>query len=62
MTKFESIGVARQYEATSINQAKKEFARSCDFCCTRGIHLECLGCSISFTHNLVMDYFAKRKY
>lgn len=41
MTKFESIGVARQYEARNLNEAKKAFECSCATCCIRGIHLEC---------------------
>lgn len=41
MTKFENIGVARQYQAKNKNEANKHFERSCDMCCTRGMHLEC---------------------
>ena len=41
MTKFESVGVARQYEARNLNEAKMEFERSCATCCIKGIHLEC---------------------
>lgn len=41
MTKFESIGVARQYEASNIKEANRNFECSCDICCMHGIHLEC---------------------
>ena len=41
MTKFESVGVARQYEARNLNEANKAFERSCNCCCSKGIHLEC---------------------
>ncbi len=41
MTKFENIGVARQYESRNAQEAKREFERSCNFCCNRGMHMEC---------------------
>jgi hypothetical protein len=41
MTKFESVGVARQYEARNKYEAERAFERSCNMCCTRGMHLEC---------------------
>lgn len=41
MTKFENIGVARQYQSRNKHEADKQFERSCDMCCCRGMHLEC---------------------
>lgn len=61
MTKFESIGVARQYESRNIREAKMQFERSCNFCCNCGMHLECPGCSIAFAHEVISTYFVARK-
>lgn len=41
MTKFESIGVARQYAAKNLKEAKWEFDCSCTTCCLKGMHIEC---------------------
>ena len=41
MTKFESIGVARQYESRNAKEAKRAFENSCNYCCINGIHIEC---------------------
>lgn len=41
MTRFEEIGVNRQYEANSIQEATKAFEYSCKCCCSKGIHLDC---------------------
>ena len=58
MTKFETIGVNRQYEANCTREANKAFAHSCDCCCNKGIHLECDRCSIAYVHSMVVAYFA----
>ena len=57
MTKFEQIGVNRQYDARNIEEANKAFANSCTCCCNKGIRLECDKCCISYTHDLVCAYF-----
>lgn len=41
MTKFENIGVARQYQARNKKEADRAFEFSCNLCCNRGMHLEC---------------------
>ena len=41
MTKFESIGVALQYEARNKHEAKRIFESSCNMCCSRGMHIKC---------------------
>lgn len=61
MTKFENIGVERQYASRSLREAKREFESSCSACCIKGIHLECLGCSIAFTHELMIGYFSNKR-
>lgn len=57
MTKFETIGVNRQFDANSIEEANKSFARSCEVCCKKGMHIECDRCHIAFTNNLICAYF-----
>lgn len=57
MTKFETIGVNRQYEADNIHEANKAFAHSCNCCCNKGIRLDCDKCSIAYVHSLVVAYF-----
>ncbi len=34
MTKFKKIGVNRQYNSASREEANKQFSRSCEACCT----------------------------
>lgn len=57
MTKFEMIGVNRQYDAADKYEANKAFTYSCNCCCAKGIHLDCDHCAIAFAHNLVLAYF-----
>ena len=57
MTKFEQIGVNRQYDAESKREAKKAFAHSCHCCCYKGIKLDCDKCSIAHVHSLVIAAF-----
>lgn len=61
MTKFEQIGINYQYEANNIYEANKNFARSCDCCCAKGIHIDCDRCAIAHTHGLVAAYFNDQK-
>lgn len=55
MTKFEEIGVDRQYEALNAWQAKKQLELSCKLCCERGLRIICDSCQIQTAHNIVMD-------
>ena len=57
MTKFETVGVNRQFDARNIEEANKSFTNSCKCCCEKGIKLECDRCSISYTHDLICAYF-----
>ena len=57
MTKFEQIGVTRQYEATTKSEAIKSFAHSCDVCCNKGMRLDCDKCTIAYTNKLVVACF-----
>ena len=55
--KFQTIGINRQYDASSAEDATKAFKRSCECCCNRGVQLDCDHCSIAFVHSLVMANF-----
>ena len=57
MTKFEQVGVNRQYDAGSKMEANKAFEHSCHCCCHKGIQLKCDRCSIAFVHHLVVANF-----
>lgn len=56
MTKFEQIGVNRQYDSTN-----KSFNHSCNCCCNKGMRIECDKCSIAYVHNLIIAYFDDNK-
>lgn len=60
MTKFEQTGVNMQYEAINKDMAIKRFARSCECCCTKGVHIECDRCAIATVHKMVVAYFDDR--
>lgn len=59
MTKFESIGVERQYASASKYEADKNMKISCDCCCHKGMRIDCDRCAISFAHSLVVATFEK---
>ena len=54
---FEERGIERQYNARNIIEADRAFAKSCDFCCSRGKHLNCDRCRIASAHNTVVAIF-----
>ena len=56
MTNFERIGVNHQFDAHSIEEANKAFARSCEVCCSKGRYSKCSKCAIDYTHQLVVAY------
>ena len=57
MSSFEQIGINRQYEARTIDEANKSFKRSCECCCTKGRHIECDRCQIAYVHSLICAFF-----
>ena len=58
MTKFEQIGIEHQYATSSTEEANKAFARSCQCCCNKGLHIDCDKCHISATHQLIVAIFS----
>ena len=54
MSYFEQLGVNFQYNSRSIEEATKNFERSCDKCCNTGKHIECDRCHIASVHNDVL--------
>lgn len=61
MTKFEQIGVNRQYDSDSKHEATRAFNRSCEVCCNKGMHITCEKCSIAYVHSLVIATFEEQK-
>ena len=57
MTKFETIGVQYQHEATTKEEANRSFQYSCNCCCHRGMRIECDRCAIAVVHNHVIASF-----
>lgn len=51
--KFEEVGISRQYDAGTIEDARKAFRRSCECCCERNMPMRCETCSIAYVHRLV---------
>lgn len=62
MTKFEQVGVNHQYSADNKEGALRNFQYSCDYCCTRGMHISCDHCAIAVVHSLVIAAFDSKKY
>lgn len=54
---FESVGIAHQYNATTLKMADRAFANSCDRCCSMGVSLNCDRCGIANAHNTVALIF-----
>ena len=61
MTKFEQVGINMQYESPTKEIAIQKFSRSCECCCTKGIHIDCDKCAIETVHKLVMASFEQNK-
>ena len=57
MTKFEQVGVNMQYDSATKEIAQQKFSRSCECCCSKGMHIECDRCAIETVHKLVMASF-----
>ena len=54
MTYFESIGVAKQCSAPSVDYAQKSFKKSCTICVHTGKNIPCDRCHIASAHNDVI--------
>lgn len=54
MIKFEQVGVNLQNESETVKEAQSKFARSCDICCNRGLHIDCDRCFIAASHKLTV--------
>lgn len=61
MTKFEQVGVNMQYDTTTKEEAKRKFARSCECCCSKGLHIKCDRCAIETAHKLVVASFETKE-
>lgn len=57
MNFFEEIGIAKQYDSTSISQAIRNFNHSCELCICRGRNVMCSNCHIRGAHETVVSIF-----
>lgn len=55
MTKFETFGV--QLDAETKQQAMKSFQWSCNYCCYKGMKLDCDRCAIAQVHRETIAIF-----
>lgn len=58
MSKFEQIGMNRQYSAKTTEEAKIEMDISCYACChhPRSMHVDCHHCAIRLAHQYQMVF------
>lgn len=61
MTKFEQIGVNKQYSTANTAEARRQFAYSCACCCAKGLHIRCDNCAIAATHNYVCAIYTEQE-
>lgn len=61
MTYFEAKGVDIQCSCQNEFQSRKQFERSCECCCTRGLRIDCDSCAIRSAHENLLEAFASRK-
>ena len=54
-SRFEEIGIERQYASQTITEANKHYEKSCYICIMHGIHMECRNCHINGAHDTVVD-------
>ena len=54
MTKFEEIGIERQWDSTNPWQAKKQKENSCRSCINRGMRIDCDRCGIESAYKQVL--------
>lgn len=60
MTHFEAVGVDYQYSATNIDEATREFKRSCVKCINSGMHIECDRCAIANVYAIIKNILQGR--
>lgn len=56
-TFFEQVGVERQINADTPEEAIRSFKHSCAVCCTKGAYVKCDKCAIAHAHNEVLACF-----
>lgn len=60
MTKFEQKGIQLQQSSVTKAEAQRNFAHSCDVCCSRGLRLDCDRCGIAVCHKLTIAIFENK--
>lgn len=59
-TKFENIGVERQYQSGDAKESNRNFNISCNICCRKGLHIDCGKCAIAVAHEAIQVVFGER--
>jgi hypothetical protein len=62
MTRFEQIGVNKQYCAHNIDEANNNFSDSCTRCSTSGRHRDCDRCSITLAHEFMLIFLNTKQH
>ena len=52
--KFIELAIRYQNAASTKEEAVKNFERSCNICCNRGLHLDWDRCQVSVVHNMTI--------
>jgi len=60
MSKFESIGIIKQYNCKTVEEATNAMHHSCELCVTRGWR-NCKFCGIAAHHEIVLNNLTMTK-
>lgn len=60
MTRFEEIGRDKITLSVTMEQCDRNFKKSCELCCTRGMRLECERCAINDAYDTAKFIFKYR--
>lgn len=58
-TKFETIGVERQYQSVDAKESNRNFSISCNICCRKGLRIDCDKCAIAVAHEAIQVVFGE---
>lgn len=61
MSKFETIGIERQYQSVDKAESNRNFLISCRICCNHGRRVDCDRCGIAVAHESVQAIFGDER-
>lgn len=59
---FFEKGADIQYRSLTVEQANKNYEKSCNICCSLGFRMRCERCPIEGAHNLVVSTLKKLEH